>query len=366
RWVPSDLTKSIRKEFLDTNHCVGLVGVVPGESHRTTDIDRVISGTNLEPGDVREAVLKTSQGMRLKMPPQRQTLLDRENAVRVQVVQSEEQLLECFRLRHQIYGLMAYLDEEVASTPSNIEIDSYDTKSLHFIATEHRTGETAGTLRLVLPGKPRIFRNSVVGDVDEVLDHQAEWCTSIARKVPEPVFREKIETAGFFSLPIFQSFDFRARWQNVLMPPMAYGEISRVVVSPQYRGLGVSKLLVRAAIAAAFDIDKHFLLLECVPAHAEMYAKYGFERLEGHHSRAQDLDQIAVGMRLIFKDVPPKAAVDMAKRDISMIRDGPADSLMLFGSKHLCLCGRTPCWTNGEYQYRNHVTCPLRALHGCV
>jgi len=140
------------------------------------------------------------------------------------------------------------------------------------------------------------------------------------------------------------------------------GELSRVVVAPQYRGLGVSRLLVRIAIATAFDLEKSFLLLECVPTHAKMYAHYGFTLLEGHHCRAQELDQVAVGMRLNLQDDPSNQACTLARRDIQMIKEGKFDSNQLFGSKFLCLCHLTTCWRDGIYELRATKKCPLRKL----
>ena len=116
-------------------------------------------------------------------------------------------------------------------------------------------------------------------------------------------------------------------------PPASGGEISRVVVSPLHRGLGVSALLMRAVISAAFHLKKKFLLLECVPAHAKMYAKYGFQLIEGHHCRAQEQDQVAVGMLLSLDDHPfYNKAVALAKSDGQMLGEWSASACVTTAS----------------------------------
>ena len=65
--------------------------------------------------------------------------------------------------------------------------------------------------------------------------------------------------------------DFGTKYRTFMnqYPPTLGGEVSRVIVSPLHRGLGISALLMRAVISAAFHLKKKFLLLECVPAHAK-------------------------------------------------------------------------------------------------
>jgi hypothetical protein len=140
-------------------------------------------------------------------------------------------------------------------------------------------------------------------------------------------------------------------------------ELSLVVVAPRYRGAGVSRLLIRTAIATAMDLGKKFVMLECIPTHADMYGKYGFVSLVGHHCRSQDLDQIAIGMRLGLEDSPFNRAVSLARRDTAMLRLGRLDSKVLFGSKALCLCSNGPCWKEGEYGTRGRPNCPLKESH---
>jgi len=111
---------------------------------------------------------------------------------------------------------------------------------------------------------------------------------------------------------------------------------------------------MRAVISTAFHLQKKSLFLECVPAHARMYEKYGFRLIEGHHCRAQDLDQIAVGMSLSLDDHPFNKTVALAK----------SDGEMLSKSGFLCLCRNSECWKRREFEFRrNESRCPLVEIH---
>src|SRR5262249_28676081 len=135
-----------------------------------------------------------------------------------------------------------------------------------------------------------------------VIGRQRGWCQALAEAEPDPLFRRKLSAPCLFPLPILQSTDFRGRWPNAMAEAGDGGEVSRIVVAPRYRGAGVSRVLVRAAIAVAFDLRKRSLMLECAPAHVAMYEKYGFTPLGGHHVRTTQLDQRAVAMTLPLDD----------------------------------------------------------------
>ena len=357
---PSDLAKDVRQKFLPTNHLCGLVALVQGEAHRVTDIDRVIDVAGLEPSVVKDAITKAANSLWLKSPPSKQLQTHNNNAITVQVAQSKEQLRKCFELRYQVYDLMGYLEEEISASREKIEIDSFDQQAIHFAAIDHLKGEIVGTVRLVVSQLPLVLPDRLVHAVHQALTLQSEWSRSIAGEANEEIFRRKLNQPYFLPLPILQSSDFQGKWRDILRETRDGGELSRNVVLPSRRGLGVSQLLVRAVIATALVIRKKFLLLECVPTHASMYAKYGFEPLHGHHCRVQELDQVAVGMRLDLDDHPNNRAVSLAKRDIQLIQEGCQGFPLIF--RYLCLCHNKLCWHEGQYKFRGRMECPLRDL----
>jgi hypothetical protein len=161
--------------------------------------------------------------------------------------------------------------------------------------------------------------------------------------------------------PIMDNTDFGELWPQFLhhYDYQETAEVSRVIVAPRARGLGVSALLMRASIAAATELRLRHLLLECVPAHVGMYQKYGFDPLPQRHCRARELDQFAVGMRLELDaaSIPDEAKARLRK-DLRMLRIGLKSKGILLGSRGLCLCRRSECW-EGEYAGWGAPTCPL-------
>ena len=104
-------------------------------------------------------------------------------------------------------------------------------------------------------------------------------------------------------LPILESTEFDRRWSEVLRETSPGAELSRLVVKPEYRGLGISRDLVRAVLAKSIEMRRRVVLLECIPTHEDMYKKYGFRRMDGDpHSRPTDLDQYAIAMWIKFDD----------------------------------------------------------------
>jgi predicted GNAT family N-acyltransferase len=363
--VPSDLAKTIRQRFLETKHLCGLVALAPGASRRILDIDRFADSNVFNLQALRTAIVTTANGLRLKAPPNRENALAENDAIKITAVQSEQQLEQCLQLRFRIYGLMGYLPDEISSeNPFEIEMDSFDLNSIHFVALTHNSKEVVGTTRVVLPQVSRHER-TLIGNPKVTIDKHRNWCKSIATKRGTDALRDRVQEPYFMPLPILQSNDFCERWRERLDEATRGGEISRVVVSPKYRGLGISKLLMRAAIATAYSIGKEFLLLECIPRHAEMYQKCGFSLMEGSHNRVQELDQVAVAMRLRLDDRPDNYAVQMARRDIiSVVKAGTSDDSMLSGAKYLCLCRNRHCWSQAAYDFHGKACCPLRAKQG--
>jgi len=382
QFSPSQVVAEIRKLFLEhTQQFCGLVGLVNGPARRTPDVDRVVDAGSMDGESLRNEITKVADGLRLKAPPGPPRALPRERAIEVKVAQTREELYDCLALRFQVYDRMGYLEDRISQCPSQLEVDRYDVYdrkgAIHFIAKDHDSGEIAGTVRLVLARGLGNIRESVIGShpqqtllkqsnlIREIAKCEADKAAANPREANRAILEQKINAPGYFgSLPILQSADFHEKSRAILKRAEDIGELSRLVVGPRYRGLGVSKVLVRAVLATAFDLKKDVVLLECVPSHVSMYEDFGFRQIEGSHSRAQELDQEAVAMMLELK-TPLQRFVAVANKDLAMIKEGsgPPDPGMLFGSKHLCLCSNIGCWSNGAYSERTRSGCPLRDLH---
>ena len=356
-WHPTPLVLKVR-EFLIRNptHLCGLIALLNDQPHRISDVDAVLRSQDISPPSLKRKLLQVATRMWLKSAVAAQSSLTNQDAVRIRCVQSAAELKKCFELRHRVYDVLGYLEEPVSRSASKIDMDSFDTKAIHFAAVDHRSNEFVGTARLVTTVAP-FTGQTVIGDPWRTMRDHAEWAKTIASEAllkEDCVFWQKINQPIDLPFPILLNSDFGTKYRMFMEehPPASGGEVSRVVVSPLHRGLGISALLMRAVITTAFHLKKQFLLLECVPAHARMYEKYGFRLIEGHHFRAQDLDQLAVGMSLSLDDHPFNKAVAFAKSDGRMLGE--------FG--FICLCRNSECWKRRDFQMRkNESRCPLAA-----
>ena len=381
RYRPTGLTTEIRSTFLTPSsvragHLCGLVAIVPGPSSRTQDIDSIVDRTQLPTVRFEESIRRTANGLWLKSCHARATLVGDDalnrSAIQIKIAQSQQELQDCLALRHRVYNWMGYLDDDLSRVESKLEIDRFDKISIHFVAIDHRSHDVVGTVRLVLSSIPR--HNPTTTVLRNVLGDQKVWCKKIALEATDAVLRERLNAGLTLPLPILQNSDFGDHWPEFLQANEAGhgGEISRLVVSPRYRGLGISSLLLRSAIATAYGLKKQYLLLECIPAHVEMYEKAGFNRLDDHryHCRAQGLDQIAVGMRLsLVNQGPYNPVVSLAELDLHTIHSSLTPNMATPGpdqqdSQHdtLCLCDIRRCWKNGQYGSRGRDICPLTRL----
>lgn len=64
--------------------------------------------------------------------------------------QNAAQVMECFRLRHQVYCLENPFEDPLQN-PHGIETDQFDTAAIHSLLRHRATGEIVGTVRLILP-----------------------------------------------------------------------------------------------------------------------------------------------------------------------------------------------------------------------
>ena len=358
-WEATPLARELRELFIrNPTHLGGLIALLNDRPHRITDVDAVLEISDAKPESLKQKLLEVATRLWLKSPVGASSTPENGDAIRVHGVQSAAELKECLRLRHQVYDALGYLEEPVSRSSSAIDMDSFDTKAIHFVAVDHRSEALVGTARLVTTVPQRIGR-TVIGDPWRVMRDQADWVKAVARQAllqQDHVFHEKINQSTELPFPILFNSDFGTKYRAFMeqYPPALGGEVSRVIVSPLYRGWGISALLMRAVISAAFHLKKKFLLLECVPAHAKMYEKYGFRLIEGHHCRAQEQDQVAVGMLLSLDDHPFNKAVALAKSDGRILSD----------SGYLCLCRHSECWKREFPLRKNESRCPLIGIHG--
>lgn len=245
----------------------------------------------------------------------------------------ETEMMEYFRLRHRIYNVMGYIDEDVERAPSQMEINRCDKHAIHIGAFE-RVGarETlVGTARVMHTGS---FESPCSRYVNALADQ-------------DPVLKLKMQEAMTMRLPVFQSMrspQMNQLFSDTLTAEQDCGELSRVIVSPSHRGIGLANLLVKFAIFQANRHNVDPLLLECLPIHERFYNRFGFQKIEGEEGRVIGVEQSMIAMAL-----HPVATQDFV-----------SGAEVFVQKARLCACRYRECYTETYRSYRTRE-CPLRS-----
>lgn len=290
-WLPSSFAKDLlcSREWQEGR--IATVAVMPYPS-RVTDIDRTLSAT-CQYDELLRVIKRCAAKLELMSPPESRRL---ECQFQVRPIRDCTELEACFRLRHKVYTVMGYLPPEVEEARSGLEINGGDLSAIEFGAfveqPEH--GESlVGTARLAITS-PDPYQS-----VSEIVAKYESWTRELADD--DPVLRLELQRPNILPLPIFNAVP------GMLTPDLiseTCAELSRVVVDRDYRGVGISKVLIQRSICEARELGIGHLFLECLPIHVPMYNKYGFQELNLQAHRDKDIRKTLIPMELKLDDEP--------------------------------------------------------------
>lgn len=183
--------------------------------------------------------------------------------------------IESLRLRYRVYRELGYIDHD-----DGLDLDEFDRSSLHFNAVGPGGG-IAGTVRLILP----VGHDCSIGR--DGLAQVGLWCDAVQRSITRPV-------VGRTTLPVFETMrdnqiPLEARDQ------CHAGELSRIIVAPSSRGMGLASRLAAAVVDSARDLGLRIVFIECLPPHVPMFARFGFEIV----NRSLDYSLLLVPNRVV-------------------------------------------------------------------
>jgi predicted GNAT family N-acyltransferase len=214
--------------------------------------------------------------------------------IEVRLIRKQHELLDYFKLRHRIYKIMGYLEEEIENAASQMEINWCDKIALHIGAYEQirePSESLVGTARVVV-GTTADARKR-----PGLLASYDEWVTTLASR--DPVLQQSLIKGVLpLQLPIFQSQKMFNIFLEVLRHDEVCGELSRVIVREDYRGTGLSSRLVEFALAEAAKVGVNRMFLECLEIHESMYERLGFKRIQGTSGTVISVNQTMVAMEL--------------------------------------------------------------------
>jgi predicted GNAT family N-acyltransferase len=260
---------------------------------RTPDIDRVV------PIDCGRAQLERaldaalSRLVYLRLPPKTDPVHSSAIVIRPIRDGNETEFRDYFALRHKIYSIMGYLEAEVENCPSGLEINEADAHSLHF-----------GAFHFCPPGQRLVGTARLVTNTgaDPSL---LEMFTRMARG--DLALIQRIRTPYPAGLPIFQTHDAMTPVMvEVFKSAQLCCELSRVIVHPEFRGLGLAHGLVEFALnsvrqrALREGAQLKHIFLECLKVHESLYQQHGFETVPGLEGRVIDVCRTMIAMRRDF------------------------------------------------------------------
>jgi GNAT superfamily N-acetyltransferase len=257
---------------------------------RLNNIDRVIDPL-AEPEKLLETLKLVVDRLAYTALPEKRSLAE---PLEVRLIRRQHELLNYFKLRHRIYKIMGYLTEEIEHAPSQMEIGWCDTIALHIGGYKKvKQGQE------ILVGTARV----VVGTVAEpskrppLLASYERWVRALASS--DPVLRQELLRGVLpFQLPIFQSMKLHDVLREATKSGEVCGELSRVIVTEDYRGVGLSRRLVESALEEAAKVGVGRVFLECLDIHEKMYNKLGFKRVEGVSGTVLAVKQTMIAMEL--------------------------------------------------------------------
>jgi GNAT superfamily N-acetyltransferase len=350
---PANLAYLLRDRYRSAKAILYFLGIEPVPTQGSRFVDQVIDAS-ADKEIFSEALRRAYLAICYRRPPSEKNI-GPETAIEVGVVRTLEDFRKCLALRHDVYSLLGYIHDDVDEAT---ELDYYDPSAMHFFAVASNPGGRSfvGAARLVIAGT-KLRRRGLFSDTAHTRQTFSAFCDQIAS--PDPHLRRKLEEGpGGAALPVLAAFNFGGVSPGAGVSVSDLCELSRVVVTDEFRGLGLSRLLVRVAIAAAIDLNLKYILLDCIPQHVVFYEKFGFETIrEATPKFAWSIDREAVVMRLQIKGSEDGAANRMAKRDIAMMQV-PRTTMSPPGT--LCLCHNSECWRSGEYWGRGGNDCPLK------
>jgi len=251
------------KEYVAPSTNIVSLAIHP-KAKRIVDIDRVIPQDC--PVSLLVSVIRALAGklLYLSRPLEKREV----GTVDCRVIRRDAEWGSYFRLRHDVYSVMGYLEPEVVECSSMMELDSCDANSLHFGAF------AALDAREVLVGTARIVTNR---PPNEKLSERLQQLTK-----NDPVMRAWLNYELPLQLPVFQSQPAaNPVLTEILSRDLVCGELSRVIVCPEYRGAGISTQLVDHAIERGRQTGIERLFLECLKIHVPFYERMGFRIVPG-------------------------------------------------------------------------------------
>lgn len=188
------------------------------------------------------------------------------NLGQMRIIATQPELSRYFKLRFEVWNAMGYIPENSALLQEKWEIDRFDRFSIP-IGLFDSDKDLIACARLVQAfGKERAQQiNAIKQCLDNAGKPAAADAFSLTGKVEQP-FDILCEFKGFWEY-----------YRTFVKENIDVAEVSRIIVTPSKRGLGLAEALVDSLISVAKVQDIDVLLLACRESLQALYQKCGFK-----------------------------------------------------------------------------------------
>ena len=274
------LTRECQTRF--AKHALGTIAVMHSPE-RMTDIDRTILPDVSRDDFARAMVLLMGRLEYLAVPVGRKDVDPQSIIIRPLRRDNETEFRDYFRLRHQVYSQMGYLDQATEDSSGKLEMNEADVHSIHLGAFCRSGCRLIGAARVVTSGEADPLLVKLFG--------------VIAKR--DPIAKRRLEEAYPLGLPIFQTHrEMNPIMVDIYTKKQKCGELSRVIVDRTFRGNGVSSRLVAEALQSAIGQGLKRIFLECLKIHEHLYEMHGFKRMPGLEASVVDVKRTMIAMEL--------------------------------------------------------------------
>ena len=182
---------------------------------------------------------------------------------------SEQDMEAYLKLRHDVWRQEGHLDgKPTPDTPWEID---YTDRTAYPIGAFNEHGIILGCCRLVRELGKESHKHLML--IHSLLSRSSD---------PELLQSFKPPVIMHHPYDILEAFSgFRSYYRKLLTRGTKVGEVSRVIVSPDYRGLGIAEALIDSLVTVASSKKISVLFLACENKTADLYRRCGFEEVPG-------------------------------------------------------------------------------------
>ena len=187
-------------------------------------------------------------------------------------LERECELIQHFELRYREFKKLGYIQSRQDSIKTKLDIDYSDRYSYPIGIYQKKKPEMVRTGRIVF-------------SFGEELDVMVNLIEKIVADTRDKTLENNISYPEGFNHPfdLLASFGvgFQRYYCNLVRKNLSKAELSRIIVKPEFRGIGLGEYLVDILVGEAVDSNISVLFLACLKEHEKFYTRSGFSQIEG-------------------------------------------------------------------------------------